>query len=103
MGTLEYKSLDAPDETVSFPKVSGGYSTVGGVTIGRGALEPGWRWSTHLKPIAKTESCQAPHTMYVLSGRLHVVMDDGTEGDEGGGGPGSGGDGRHCRPVRLRA
>jgi uncharacterized cupin superfamily protein len=35
------------------------------------------------KPIVKTNSCQAPHTMYIISGRMKVVMDDGTEDEYG--------------------
>lgn len=46
-------------------------------------MSPGWRWSEHVKPIAGTDSCQAPHAAYVISGRMHVVMDDGTESDFG--------------------
>jgi len=38
-----------------------------------------WRWSQDVKPIAGTDSCQAHHTLYILSGRMHVAMDDGTE------------------------
>ena len=33
----------------------------------------------HVKPIAKTESCQAAHMGYYVSGRMKVVMDDGEE------------------------
>ena len=36
-------------------------------------------WSKHVKPIAQTSSCEAAHSGYVLSGRMHVVMDDGDE------------------------
>ena len=32
-----------------------------------------------MKPIAGTDSCQAPHLGYVVSGRQKVRMDDGTE------------------------
>jgi quercetin dioxygenase-like cupin family protein len=32
-----------------------------------------------VKPLVKTGSCQAPHTQYLISGRIKVVMDDGTE------------------------
>jgi quercetin dioxygenase-like cupin family protein len=46
-------------------------------------LQPGWKWSKDVKPIAKTDSCQAPHLNYMISGRMHVVMDDGTEEDFG--------------------
>ena len=46
-------------------------------------FEPGWRWSQHVKPIAGTDSRQTAHLGYVLSGRMHIVMDDGSEGECG--------------------
>ena len=55
---------------------------MGDVTIGRAVLEPGWNWEKCIKPIAKTTSCQAPHT-YIISGRLKVVMDDSSEEEFG--------------------
>ena len=76
---MQKKNLNSPDETRSFPKGKVEVVTVGGVTFGRATLEPGWKWSVHVKPIAKTKSCEAPHTQYHLSGRLRVRMDDGTE------------------------
>ena len=39
--------------------------------------------SEHVKPLAGTDSCQAPHTGYVLSGRMGVRMDDGAEAEVG--------------------
>lgn len=37
-----------------------------------------------IKPIAKTESCQSPsHTQYIISGKVKVVLDDGTEEELG--------------------
>lgn len=47
--------------------------------IGSGYFEPGWSWEKSIKPIAKTDSCQLPHIHYVISGRLKVKLDDGTE------------------------
>jgi quercetin dioxygenase-like cupin family protein len=76
---MKKKSLNLPDETRSFPKGKVELVTVGGVTFGCATLEPGWKWSVHVKPITKTKSCEAPHTQYHLSGRLRVRMDDGTE------------------------
>jgi quercetin dioxygenase-like cupin family protein len=78
---LERKSLNSPDERRPFKdgKGSADIVTVGGLTLGRGTFEPGWRWSEHVKPIAGTHSCQAAHTGYVLEGRMVVKMDDGTE------------------------
>lgn len=54
-------------------------------TIGRGYFEPGWTWKKSIKPMAKTESCQLPHTHYVISGRLKVKLDGGTEEEFGDG------------------
>lgn len=42
-------------------------------------FQPGWRGSNDVKPIAKTESCQAPHFQFYVGGRLRIRMDDGTE------------------------
>src|SRR6266480_2069451 len=66
------KSLDAPEETRLFESGTG-----------RATFEPGWQWSKHVKPIAQTESCQAPHMGYYISGRMKVVMDDGQETEFG--------------------
>jgi class 3 adenylate cyclase len=46
-------------------------------TIGRATWEPGWRWSTHLRPITGTDSCPFHHLGYAMSGSLRVVMEDG--------------------------
>ena len=83
MAKMDKKSLHSPDETRKFEKGKVDLVTVGGVTFGFVKFEPGWKWSKHVKPIAKTESCQAAHTMYMISGRMKVVMDDGTEKEFG--------------------
>ena len=49
--------------------------------VGRATFEAGWKWSEHVKPIAGTDSCQAAHMGFVLSGRMTVVMDDGTKAE----------------------
>jgi quercetin dioxygenase-like cupin family protein len=81
MAKMEAKSFSAPDEVRQFEKGKVELVKVGGVLVGRGVFQPGWRWSTHVKPIAKTRLCEAPHFQYHISGTLHVVMDDGTEKD----------------------
>jgi len=83
MAKMQQKSLNSPDETRTFPKGKVELVTVGGITFGRATLEPGWKWSEHVKPIAKTKSCEKPHTQYHVSGRLKVKMDDGTEAEFG--------------------
>ena len=76
---IEKKSLNAPDEVRKFDKGKLELATLGGFTFGRATFQPGWKWSTCVKPIAKTESCQAPHTLYQISGTMKVVMEDGAE------------------------
>ena len=83
MSAIEKKSLDKPEETRTFPKGQVEIIKVGGVTFGKGTFQPGWKWSESVKPIAKTDSCQAPHTNIHISGRMHVKMDDGTEKEYG--------------------
>lgn len=68
-----------PDEVREFPNGTAEIFSVGGDEIGRLTFRPGFRWSNDLKPIAKTDSCEAPHFQYHLSGRLAIRMDDGTE------------------------
>jgi hypothetical protein len=81
MGNAERKSLESADETRPFPKGKVELVNIGGASIGRLTLEPGWRWSEHVKPMAGTEWCEAPHFQYHVSGRLHIAMADGTEFD----------------------
>jgi hypothetical protein len=81
MEKTELKHFSKPDEVREFPKGKVELVNIGGRTIGRAVFEPGWRWSTSVKPIAKTKSCEAPHFQYHISGMLHVKMDDGTEFD----------------------
>ena len=75
----EARSFGKPDEVRTFPKGKLELITIGGVTIGRGTFEPGWRWSTSVQPLVKTKSCEAPHFQYQISGTIRIVMDDGTE------------------------
>jgi hypothetical protein len=51
MAKMEKKALSAPDEKRSFDKGQLELVTLGGVTFGRATLQPGWKWSTCLKPI----------------------------------------------------
>ena len=79
MAGLERKRFNDSDETRSFQdKGQVEIVNIGDGVVGRATFEPGWRWSEHVKPIAGTESCQAPHFQYHVSGRIAIKMDDGT-------------------------
>lgn len=75
----EVKNFERPDEVREFPRGRLELVKIAGVTMGRARLEPGWRWSESVKPIVNTDSCEAAHFQYHLSGVLQVRMDDGTE------------------------
>jgi hypothetical protein len=77
----EQKTFDRPDETRPFERGRVDVLRIGASEIGRLTLEPGWRWSDHVKPIAGTDLCEAPHFQYHVSGTLRIRMADGTEID----------------------
>jgi quercetin dioxygenase-like cupin family protein len=81
MAKMARMSLDRPQETRPFEQGMGKLELVNleAGPVGRATFEPGWRWSEHVKPIAGTESCQAAHLGYYVSGRMKVVTDDGQE------------------------
>ena len=85
MPGLIRKSFDRPDETRTFEGGTGSLQVVNtdAGTVGRATFLPGWKWSEHVQPIAKTDSCEAAHTGYFVSGRMKVVMDDGSEVEVG--------------------
>jgi len=79
MAKLESKSLDQPDETRSVDKGNVQIVELDGATVMRTTFEPGWRWSESVKPKIGTDSCEVHHVGYVISGRMHIRMDDGQE------------------------
>jgi len=84
MAKLAIRRFATPDETRQFvAKGRAEILTFGGGVVGRGIFEPGWKWSKHVKPLAGTASCQIAHSGYMVSGRMHLVMDDGTEAEIG--------------------
>ena len=46
--------------------------------VGRFRHEPGWRWSVDVAPIVGGRWCQHRHVGFVITGRLHVMTEDGT-------------------------
>jgi hypothetical protein len=79
MGSMLGKNFAKADEVRDFPKGKVELIKFGEKNVARTTLQPGWKWSTSVKEIAKTESCQVPHFQYHISGTLHVKMDDGKE------------------------
>lgn len=83
MAKLEVKNISNPDEVRTLPKTKGVIVNVGEHTLMHGTMEPGWRWSECVKPKVGTQSCEVNHTIYVISGKMGVRMNDGTEKEIG--------------------
>lgn len=81
MAGAERRSPGEADETRTPPNAKVEVVRLSGVTVGRATFQPGWRWSESIKPVAGTDSCQVHHLGVLLSGRMHVVHEDGTEVD----------------------
>ena len=79
MARLQRRTMDQADEVRTFEGVRTELFEIADFVIGKFEMDPGWRWSKDVQPIAKTESCEAPHFQYHVSGRLAIRMDDGTE------------------------
>jgi len=77
----EWKNFSQTADVREFPRGRLELIEIGGATVGRAVFQPGWRWSTSVKPIAKTASCEPPHFQYHVSGVLRIRMVDGTEFD----------------------
>ena len=78
MAEIVVKSLEAPDDVIEFPNVRARVVELGDLTVAELVTQPGWRWSNDMKPTVGGEWCQARHVGVVVSGRLGVLLSDGT-------------------------
>ena len=80
MQNLIKKNFDSPDDS-GHPseRLSMDVVEINGKKLHRVTAQPGWKWSIDLKPVAKTDSCQMDHLLYMISGGMVVRMDDGKE------------------------
>ena len=85
MGEATTKRFESPDETRDFEHGRVDIVRLAGSTAAQSTFGPGWHWSTDIKPVVGTDSCQAHHVGYCVSGSLHVVTDEGNEFDLGAG------------------
>jgi class 3 adenylate cyclase len=78
MAEAHAKNFEEPDQTIELPLFTAKIVEVGDFTVGYLVYQPGWRWSTHVRPSVGGEWCQARHVGVVLSGRVAVLLQDGT-------------------------
>src|SRR5262245_33122621 len=76
---FQVRSHSSPDEVRTPHRTRLEVVRLEGFTIGRFTLEPGWRWSECVKPVVKTDQCQASHVGYAVSGQITIRIKDGTE------------------------
>ncbi len=65
-----------PDELRSPDKANVNVCDLGGVAAAKMVLQPGWSWSTCIKPVVGGESCQARHvgTVYLAPCLRSIMM-----------------------------
>jgi hypothetical protein len=78
---LRKKSFAEPDEQRSAGSGQAEIVWLEGMAFLRLTLPPGWRWSKDVRPTARTASCQASHTGFMVTGVMGVRMDDGSEAE----------------------
>ncbi len=77
---MEKKSFNKPDASNSpSPKLKSDMIKLAGKELYRMTAQPGWKWTVDLGPIVGTDTCQMDHLLYVISGRMMIKLDSGTE------------------------
>ena len=87
MAGAQKKSLDAPDEHLTFEGVTADVVQMGDTSIARNVFLPRAHCALGGRVLSgdkrAVESCQAHHSGVLLVGRLHIEMDDGSMLDVG--------------------
>ena len=83
MSGIVIRSFADAEERVTFDHGRLDLVTTSTLALGREVLEPGWRWSVHVKPIAGTERCEFHHVSIVLEGRVGFESRDGELAEAG--------------------
>jgi hypothetical protein len=83
MTKMELKNFNAADELRELPKTKLEILNFGETVIMRATFQAGWKWSECVKPTVGTQSCEAPHLNYIISGRMMIAMDDGVQKEMG--------------------
>jgi hypothetical protein len=76
---IESGSIPESKEIIRLERAKIQSVTVAGRKVAKFEIQPGWKWSTDIKPKVGTEWCEAPHFQYLISGRFRTKLKDGTE------------------------
>jgi class 3 adenylate cyclase len=77
MAGIVIKNFTDADERVTFDHGRLDLVKASSVALGWEVLEPGWRWSEHVKPLAGTARCEFHHVSVCLEGRVGFETRDG--------------------------
>jgi class 3 adenylate cyclase/quercetin dioxygenase-like cupin family protein len=72
-------NFDTPDEVRPNKLGVTEVVNVGDLVVGRQTFQPGWRWKTHVAPVAGTPLCAYRHVGYTISGRNIAELEDGSQ------------------------
>ena len=81
MPRLQRRRFVESEEIRRFPNGEVRLVTIDDMVFGYFTLQPGWKWSRDVQPIAGTVQCEHRHVGYVIRGQLHVTMKDGSTMD----------------------
>ena len=74
----QWKNLEEPEEVLELPGSRTELVDLGDITVAHARFEPGWRWSTHVRPHVGGEWCQAHHVGVDHLGTPRRHLPDGT-------------------------
>ena len=83
MAAIQKKNFSSADEIREYDKGHAEIIKLGDATFMKATFEPGWKWSTSVKPKVGTERCEVHHLGYQMSGKMKVVTNDGVEAESG--------------------
>jgi class 3 adenylate cyclase len=83
MSGLVIRNFASAEQRVTFDGGHLDLVTASSLTLGREILEPGWRWSVHVKPSVGTERCEFHHVSIILEGRVGYESRDGELAEAG--------------------
>ncbi|MFE3459477.1 nuclear transport factor 2 family protein [Nocardiopsis aegyptia] len=76
---MQVGDFGMPDDTDDYENAHTDLVQIGGRTVARMTLQPGWRWSEHARPIQGTDLCMKTHRAFIISGTICGHMSDGSE------------------------
>ncbi|MFP5298463.1 MAG: cupin domain-containing protein [Actinomycetota bacterium] len=79
LAPAEKQSISDATDVRTFPGGRMDIVRVGGMAIGRGKFEPGWRWTESMAPIVGTDLCPLTHIGLMLAGTMLIELSDGSQ------------------------